>query len=268
MKIVASVLTALLVVMLGVGAVFYLKTYKPLADDYARMKSALPAYEKDRAELKKLQGKASKETAWLNPAVEALSTGLASELKSSKAEVLVSGNKVIVNISEQELFLPDSYTFAQGSPQLRSSLIDLLKSPLLKGKDISIGNSTHAVPAQGRGRKKVPAKDARKLAAERSAALIKDFEKNGINQDVLIAAAYSPKQPAAGFTIRERKTVIIIEDPPTAAPLGATKPEGARQAPAKPVPDTRSTVTVPAPRPALLTQPRPIPILPAQPKAQ
>jgi hypothetical protein len=268
MKIVASLLTALLVVMLGVGAVFYLKTYKPLADDYARMKSDLPAYEKDRAELKLLQGKERKETAWLSPAVDALSTGLVNEIKSGKAEVLVANNKIIVNISEQELFLPDSYTFAQESPQLRSNLIDLLKRPVLKGKDIYVGNSTHAVPAQGRGRKKVPAKDARTLAAERSAALIRDFEKNGINQDVLIAAAYSPKQPAAGFTIRDRKTVISIEDPPAAAPLGATKPESARQAPAKPVPDTRSTVSVSEPRPSSQTQQRPIPILPAQPNAQ
>ncbi len=269
MKIVTSVLTALLVVTLGAGAVFYLKTYKPLAADYARMKSALPAYEKDSAELKKLQGKESKETAWLNPAVDALSTGLVNEIKSGKAEVLVAGNKVIVNISEQELFLPGSYTFAKESPQLRSNLVDLLKSDRLKGKDIYIGNTTQAVPAQGKGRKKIPAKEARTLAAERSAALIKDLEKNGVNQDALIAAAYSPKQPVMGYLIKDRKTVIIIENPPT-VPLGATRQEAARQSSAKPAPDTRSTatVTVPAPRPASQTQPRPIPILPAQPKAR
>ncbi len=68
MKIVTSVLIAILVVTLGAGSVFYLKTYKPLAEDYARMKTGLPAYEKANAELKKLKEKESKETSWLKPA--------------------------------------------------------------------------------------------------------------------------------------------------------------------------------------------------------
>jgi tetratricopeptide (TPR) repeat protein len=111
-----------------------------------------------------------------------------------------------------------------------------------------------------------PAKDARTLAAERSAALIHDFEKNGgVNQDSLTAAAYSPKQPATGLLIKDRKTVIIVESPP--AVLFTTKQEGAPQAAVKPATDARSAMTMSALRPAQ-TQPRPIPILPARPKAQ
>lgn len=142
MKIVTSVLIAILVVTLGAGSIFYLKTYKPLAEDYARMKAGLPAYENTNAELKKLLEKESKETSWLKPGVDALSTGLIKEIASGKAEVLSASNKVIVNISEQLLYLPASYTFAKESPQLRSNLAALLKSDTLKGKDIYIGNTT------------------------------------------------------------------------------------------------------------------------------
>lgn len=267
MKIVTSVLVVLLVAMAGAGAIFYLKEFKPLKEDYERMKAALPAYEMANAELKQLKNRESRENAWLTPSIEALSAGLSNEIKAGKAEVLTAGNKIVVNISEQALYLPASYTFSKESPLLRSILVDLLKSDRLKAKNIIIGNTTYAVPAQGRGRKKIPAKDARTLAAERSAVLIKDFEKNGVNQDALIAAAYSSKQPAMGFLIKDRKTVIIIENPPTVL-LGAARQEAARQSPAKPVPDTRSTRTVPAPGPASQSQPRPIPIVPAQPNAQ
>jgi hypothetical protein len=238
MKIVTSVLLALLIMTLTAGAVFYLKSYKPMAEDNARMTTRMPELDKARIELKQIKEKESKETAWLNPEIEALSAGLSTEIKSGKAEVLAAGNKAVVNISEQALYMPGSYTFSKESPQLRSVLVALLKSDKLRGKDIYIGNTTHAVPAQGRGRKKVPAKDARTLAAERSTALVRDFEKNGINQDALIAAAYSPKQPVTGLLIKDRKTVIIIENPPAPAPSHASQ-----------------------------TQPRPIPIQPAQPKA-
>jgi hypothetical protein len=221
MKIVTSVLTALLILTLTAGAIFYIKAYKPMAEDTARMTARMPELDKATIELRQRKEKESKETAWLKPAIEALSAGLGSEIKSGKAEVLAAGNKVVVNISEQALYLPGSYTFSNESPQLRANLVALLKSDTVKGKDIYIGNTTHAVPAQGRGRKKIAAKDARTLAAERSAALIKYFEKNGVNQDALIAAAYSPQQPRMGFLIKDRKTVIIIENPPI-VPLGAT----------------------------------------------
>ena len=235
MKIVTSVLIVILVVTLGAGAMFYLRTYKPLAEDYARMKTGLPAYEKAKAELRKLKEKESKETGWLKPGIDALSAGLSKEIESGAVEVLSAGNKVIVNISEQVLYLPGSYTFAKESPQLRSNLAALLKSDTLKGKDIYIGNTTQAVPSQGKGKRRIPAKDTRTLAAERSTALIKNFEKNGVNQDALIAAAYSAKQPVIGFKIKDHKTVIIIENPPT-IPMVATKQEAGSQTQAKPAP--------------------------------
>ena len=133
----------------------------------------------------------------------------------------------------------------------------------------TINTAAVAVPAQGKGRKKVPAKDARTLAAERSAALIKDFEKNGVDRDALIAAAYPAKQPAVGFKIRELKTVIIIETPP-ALPMAAAKQEAAPQAPSKPAQATTTSVTLtaPAPPPISRAQPKPVPIQPAQPKAR
>jgi hypothetical protein len=267
MKIVTSVLTALLIMVLAAGATFYLKAYKPMAEDNARMTAKMPELDKAAIELAQRKEKEGKETAWLNPAIDALTAGLGNEIKSGEAEVLAAGNKVVVDISEQALYLPGSYTFSKESPQLRSNLVALLKSDKLKGKDIYIGNTTHAVPAQGRGRKKIAAKDARTLAAERSAVLIKDLEKNGVNQDALIAVAYSPQQPRLGFLIKDRKTVIIIESPPT-VPLGAAKVASA-QAPARPFPGSRGTLTVPAPRPSSQTQPGAIPIQPARPpKAQ
>jgi hypothetical protein len=261
LKIVTAVLTALLIIILAVGTLFYFKGYKPLEEDNTRLTAGMRDLEKAKTELKHLKEKESKETAWLTPAIEALNAGLGSEIKSGKAEVLAAGNKIVVNISEQALFLPGSYTFSSESPLLRSNLVALLKSDKLKGKEIVIGNTTSAVPAQGRGRKKVPAKDARTLAAERSSALIKDFEKNGINQDALIAAAYAPKQPGAGLLIKDRKTVIIIENPVT-VPGGAAKQEAAAPAPAKSIPASGSTRTVPARQPESQTQPRPIPIRP------
>ncbi len=269
MKIVTSVLAALLVVTLGAVAVFYLKAHKPLRADYTRMQSAQPAYEKANVELKKLQERESKETAWLKPEIDLLSAGLGTEIRTGKAEVFAAGNKVIVNIAEQELFLQGSYTFAKDSPQLRLDLAALLRSDSLKGKNMYIGNTTEAVPAQGKGRKKVPAKDARTLAAERSTVLVKDLEKNGVNKNALIAAAYPAKQPVVGFKIRELKTVIIIENPPT-VPMVASKQETAPQDPAKPAPATTSFVTPTAPTtpPVARAQPKPIPIQQVQPKAR
>jgi hypothetical protein len=267
MKIVTFVLITILVVILGAASVFYLKTYKPLAQDYARMKTGLPAYEKASLDLKKLIEKERKETSWLKPGVDALSTGLSKEIESGKAEILSAGQKIIVNISEQVLYLPGSYTFAKESPQLRSNLAALLKSDTLKGKDIYIGNTTQAVPSQGKGKRRIPAKDARTLAAERSTALIKDFEKNGVNQNALIAAAYSAKQPLIGFKIQDHSTVIIIENPPT-VPMVATKQDIAPQTRAKTAPSTKSTVTAPAAPLASQARPKPTPIQPARQNAQ
>ena len=263
MKIITSVLTVLFIVTLGVGTVFYLNNYKPLAEDYARMKSDLPAFEKAGAELKKLKEKENRETAWIGPVVNVLNAGLGKEINSGKAEVLVAGNAIVVNIAEEELYLPNSYTFAKESPQLRSNLAVLLKHDQLKGKNIYIGNTTGAVPSQGKGRKRIPAKDARTLAAERSAVLVKNFEKNGVNPDALITVAYSAKQPTVGSKIKNHKTVLIIENALLAQPVAAAQ-EAESKIPIKTAPETTGSVTAPASSPA--SHPKPIPIQPAQPK--
>ena len=120
MKIVTAVLAALLILSLAAGAVFYLKAYKPMAEDNARMTARMPELDKATRELRQRKEKESKETAWLKPAVEALSAGLGNEIKSGKAEVLAAGNTVVVNIAEQALYLPGSYTFSKESPQVGS----------------------------------------------------------------------------------------------------------------------------------------------------
>ena len=137
---------------------------------------------------------------------------------------------MIVNIAEDALFMPGSYTFSKDSQPLLRLLDSLLRDEKVKGKMITIGNTTQSVPAHGKGRKKIPAKDARTLAADRSAALVKYLEKSGVSQDALVAAAYSSKQPEIGFKLKDHKTVIIIENPP-ATPSVALKQEAAKEAP-------------------------------------
>jgi len=244
MKIVTYFFIALFVVTLGTASAFYFNTFKPMAADYARMKEGIPGLEKAKTELKQYRDRENKETAWMSPAVDTLSVGLSDEVKAGKVEVLTAGNRVIVNIAEDALYLPGSYTFGKDSTRLRLILISLLRKNELNGKEIYIGNTAEDVPAQGKGRKKIPAKDARTLASDRSAALIKDFEKNGVSQDALIGAAYSSKQPEIGFKLKSRKTVIIIDNPPM-VPMVAKLPQPVQQ-----------------------PLPRAIPIQPAQPKAQ
>ena len=212
-KIATYIFLALFIVTLGAASVFYLNTFKPLEADYKRMSAGLPELEKAKADMNKYRSKERQETAWISPAINVLSAGLNDEIKAGKAEVLSAGGKVVVSIAEGALYMPGSYTFSKESPLLRGKLDSLLKSKEIKGKMILIGNSTAAVPAQTIKRKKIPGKDARTLAAERSAVLIKDFEKNGVDQDSLVAAAYSSKQPEIGFSVKGHKTVIIIESP-------------------------------------------------------
>jgi hypothetical protein len=251
MKIVTYALIALLVAALGVAALFYMNTYQPMAADYERMKAGLPEFDKAKAELKKCKERESRENqerAWLSPVLDTLASGLADDIKAGRAEVLSAESRVIVNIAEDALYLPGSYTFSKESPRLRETLVALLRKNELAGKDIRIGNMTEGVPAKGRGRKKIPAKDARTLASERSAALVRDLEKNGVAQDALIAAAYSAKHPSLGNRLTARKTVIVVEK----RPAGAAGP--AKQAPAA------------APAAAPQARPQMIPIRPAQPK--
>lgn len=263
MKIVTYLLTVLLIVILGAAAYFYLYTFKPMAAvtaEYERVKIRLPELEKAKAELKKLQERERQETAWINPVIDAINTVFADEIKSGKMEALTAGNAVVINITEQLLYMPGSYTFARESRPMLIKLSTLLSSSIAKGKELSIGNTTEGVSAQGRGRRRIPAKDARTLAADRSAELVKYLEKNGVNRDALIAAAYSAKQPEVGLRIKDRKTVIIIEPPIVAPPPAASQGKAPVQAPAKPAAETPEAMTQPAAQPK--------PIQPAQPKPQ
>jgi len=262
MKITIYILIALIVFTLGAAITFYLTTYQPMFADYMRMKASMPDLDRAKAELKKLKEKESKETAWINPAIDVLSSGLSDEIKSGKTEVLAAANSIIVNIAEDALFMPGSYTFTKESPQLRQKLISLLTKSEFKGKEIYIGNTTEGVPAQGSGRKRVPEKDARTLATERSSVLIKDFEKNGMDQNSLVAAAYASKQPDIGFTLRAGKTVLIIENPPMASMI-LKKQEPVQQVQTKP------TATMKEPAETSVTQeglPKTIPIQPTRQK--
>jgi outer membrane protein OmpA-like peptidoglycan-associated protein len=240
MKIIMYLLAALLCAALAAAALFYFSTFQPMAAEFARMKAGMPELDKAKAELKKYKEKEAKETgdsAWISPVVESLSTGLGDEIRNGKAEVTVAGRRVVVNISEQALYTPRSVTFAKDSPQLRSKIATLLRSNGIKGKEIIIGNTTDPVPAQGRGRKKIPPKDARTLSLERSVALTRYLEQNGIIPEALIASAYASKLPETGFKIKDHKTIIIIENPPL---LTAPRQESAPGIPPKSAPAEKS----------------------------
>jgi hypothetical protein len=225
--------------------------------DYERLKAGMPELDKAKAEMKKYKEKEAqqaRETAWLAPAVAALNAGLANEIKDSTAEVVTAGNAVVINIEENALYTPGSKTFAKDT-QTRLKLGGLLKRDDLKGKDIYIGNATEAVAAHGKGRKKVPAKDALTLASERSAELVKYLVKDGVPQESLAALAYSSKLSDRGFKIKNRKTMIIIGVCPAPAVPTAAAP-AAQQKPG----------AQPAVRAPQQSQPKTIPIKPAQPK--
>lgn len=256
MKIFTVVLAVLLVAAMGAAAMFYIQTYQPMSKDYAQMKEGMQTLEKTKSELTRIKDKERKETAWLSPVIDALSKDMTDEIKAGRIEVLAAGNRVVLNIAETALYLPGSYTFSKESPKLREKLVAFLKKPELKGKDIYVGNTTEGSTAQRRGRKAIPPKDARTLAAERSAALIRDFEKNGIEPEALIGAAYSSKKSVVGFTLKDHKTVIIVEPTP-AGPMVSTK-QGSTAG--------GSVSSATTPTPAQKAQPKTIPIKPAQPK--
>ena len=219
MKIVTYLLGALLAAALGAAALFYFMTFQPMAADYARMKAGLPEQDKAKAELKKYRDRETqqaRENSWITPAMEALSNGLADEVKSGKAEVVSAGNMVVVNIAEAALYTPESKTFAKDT-QTRLKLSSLLKKDEFKGRDIFVGNVTDAVAAHGKGKKRVPAKDALTLSSERSAEMLKYLIKDGVSSDSIAALAYPGKVPDRGYAIKNKKTMIVIGTCPAAA---------------------------------------------------
>jgi len=264
MKIVASVLIVLLIALLGGAGFFYLKVHQPMAADLAKFRSEQPQLEKMSRELKTRKDRESQETAWLAPTVEALRKGLAAAgIPADRAEVAVAGNRIVLNISEGVLYTPHSVTFAKNGRPALDGLAEMLKP--LKGLEIVVGNVTEAAPAQGKGRKRVPAKDARSLAAGRSVELVKYLEKKDLAPGSLVAAAYPAKMPEQGFRIKSGKTMIVIGQlaaavSPSPAPTPATAP--AAKLETRPTPTAKATGTstaAPAPQP----KPVPIPITPA-----
>jgi outer membrane protein OmpA-like peptidoglycan-associated protein len=236
MKIVATILIGLLIVTLGGGAYFYLYEYKPVKAEYEKLSQGQPEFERTRKELTQLKAKEKQVSAWIGPVMDTLKKGLAKEITAGTAEIVASDNRIIVNIAEGVLYTPLSVTFAKDSRPSLDNLAALLKE--FKDKEIVVGNMTKSAPAQGKGRKKVPARDARTLASARSLELVKYLEKNGAPSEALIAASYPAKIAERGFRIKDQKTIIVISAPVSASPLtAAPKPE------AKTTPATQPTAT-------------------------
>jgi outer membrane protein OmpA-like peptidoglycan-associated protein len=285
MKILAAILVVLLLACVGGAAYFYIYMYQPMVVD---LKSGKSEFDKAKAELKRYKDREKNESAWIGPAINDLNSILSDELKTNKAEVLTFDNRLAVSIAEQTLYMPGSKTFTNDSRQLLAKLDSLFRNDSFKNKNIYVGNTTQTVPAQTTGRKKSPAKDARTLSAERSMELIKYLEKRGVNQDALAAVAYASKPPDLGSKIKDRKILIIIENPATtlAAKQAASSAVQSKQTPTPKDTSTASSATATAQplskqtatvKPASAatsttssvsqTQPKPIPILPAKPKA-
>jgi hypothetical protein len=254
MKIVTYVLGALLAAVLGAAAFYYFTTALPMTVENQKLKAGMPEFEKAKTDLKKCKDAEQKASAWVAPVMETAKREFAVEMNAGTAEVQAADTRVIVNISEQMLYQPDSVTFSNDSVAVLQKIGNLLRNPALKDREIVVGNMTLPVEARGKGKKKTPAKDARTLASDRSSALVKNLvEKGGINQESLIAAAYPAALPDRGFKIKSRKTVIIIQAP-AAIDLSGQKAAVAAQQP-KPASAPTGTAA-PAPKP-LPTTPAP-----------
>ncbi len=247
MKIVTYILGALLAAVVGAAAFYYFTVVVHMTAENQQLKAGMPAFEKAKADLRKCREAEKKTTAWIAPVIETVTKELSVEVNAGTAEVQAADTRVIVNISEQMLYLDRSVTFSRDSVPVLQKLAALLKNPALKDREIVVGNMTLPVAARGKGRKKTPAKDARILASERSTALVKYLvEKGGINQESLVAAAYPAALPDRGFKIRDQKTIIIIQTP-AMIDMAGRKPAAAVQ---QPQPASVPTGTAaPAPQP-------------------
>ncbi len=237
MKILTYVLIALLVICLGGAGYYYMAIYKPLAAEYELLKNTKPQLDKANNELKKLRERENAERqqrAWVDAGVTALSAALKDLIDSGKAEVVPSGNRIVINIAETVLYTPNSVTFAKDSRPVLDTLAQALQQ--FKDKELFIGNLTVSAPPTGKGRKKKPGKDARTIASARSVELVKSLEKGGMPGEALIASAYPQQLPDHGFKLKDRKTVIVISVPATAggpAPMQqAAKPAALAAPPA------------------------------------
>ncbi len=258
MKAFTTLVTALLIATLAGAAYLYLYTYQPMVTAYARLQAGQPEFQMARRELATFKAREKQDTGWIDPAAAAAKKLLETEIGAGKAEVVVAGNRLVVNVAEDVLYTPKSVTFAKSSPQSLANLAALIR--YLKGKEFLVGNMTEPAPAHGRGRKRVPARDARSLASARSLELVKYFERNGVSSDVLVAAAYPEKVQDQGFKIKSGKTVIVISQP-VAVARAATAPAPVT----RPVPTPKPATAAPAAQQPRAQQ-KPIPISPAPPK--
>jgi hypothetical protein len=242
MKIVAYLLIFLLVATVGGAAYFYLTVHQPMALDLAKMKAGLPEFDRLKRDFRKCQDAEKAATGWTGPVADQLGKGLAAEIADGKAEVVVSGNRVVANIDETVLFTPKSITFAKDSQQQLATLAAALKD--IHDREISVGVETLAVPAQGKGRKRIPAKDARTLASGRALELVKYLVKNGLAEASLVAAAYPSSMPDRGFKLKGQKVVIVIATPPSSGGAGhASAKNVSASAPASKASTTAETPT-------------------------
>ena len=253
MKIATYILGALLAAVLGAAAFYYFTTALPMTAENQRLKAAIPELEKAKSDIRKLRETEQKTTAWMAPVIETAKKELSIEMNAGKAEVQSADTRVIVNISEQMLYLPGSVTFSKDSIPLLQKLANMLKNPALKDREIIVSNMTLRVEARGKGRKKTPAKDARTLASERSMALVKYLvDRSGVSPESLVAAAYPAALPERGFKIKDQKTIIVIQTPAMIDMTGQ-KPAAAQQSqPASALTGTAA----PAPQPLPTTKPQ------------
>lgn len=223
MRILVIILVALLLAVGAGAALFYMNIYQPLDE---KVKTSMPEFEKVKSELGKYKQREKMESAWIAPLAAAFTRELGDEIKSGSAEVLPLGQTLVVTIAEPLLYMPGSKTFSKESSRILQKLDSLLRNDSAKGKEVLISNMTGTAPAQTVGKKKVPGKDPRTLAAERSVELIKYFERNGMSTDAIIAGAYGQHVAVVpGAKINTPKTVIVISAPPTpAAPATQSRP--------------------------------------------
>ena len=152
-------LGALLAVTLGASAFFYLNTFKPMAAEYEKMKAGMHELDKAKAELKRYKDKESRETAWLRPAADALSAGLGDRNQVRQGGGIDRGpQRCREHRRGCALYAGVLHFYSKESEKLLLKLEALLRADELKGREIIIGNTTEAVPAQGKGRKKIPRK--------------------------------------------------------------------------------------------------------------
>lgn len=260
---------------LGAGGYYaYTQYVGPKYLEYQRMLAGQPEMERAKADLRRLKDAETRETAWMPAVLQNLQKEFEKEIASGAAEVVTSGNRIIVNIPEQLLYQPGSKTFAKDSPAMLARIAALLKAKDLEGKEVLVGNTTPSVAASGKGRKRTPAKDGRVLAGERSLELAKYLEKNGVNAASLAAVAYAPKMAGSGQKISEKKTVLVIgvmpaqaQQPKPAAAAPAPAPAAPQKPAAAPAAGTvRQPVSAPPPQSMQPQQIQPKPVPPAQPR--